>query len=270
MGRPAKGTDVEAEKALTRAIFREIKLSSGLTNGQLESIFEIGTETMPGQKSGGLIAKYLSMDPKKSRAANRTTLQAVALKAIEKGWLTRAQLDAPALWIDMGNDGRAYKVFEQRQKELDDLIKSLRNLRKAAADCAGVMASLKHTQVNQNLEIASSKTRDVWLAHNSLNAEDDWDGYDDEPDFIPFPNLTNKSLGPTNVEGCLSWLLDVLSVSHVSFFMSGTEAVPPPRPIAFGAADGSEFDGVDVNTFFDQLLAAARVKSGAKVVHQGS
>ena len=139
MGRPAKGTDVEAEKALTRAIFREIKLSSGLTNGQLESFFEIGTETMPSKKSGGLIAKYLSVDPKKSRAANRTTLQAVALKAIERGWLARTQIDAPALWIGLGNDGRAYKVFEQRQKERDDLVKSLRTLRQAAADCASVL-----------------------------------------------------------------------------------------------------------------------------------
>lgn len=111
MGRPKNGVNNAAEKALTRAVFREIKLSSGLNNGQLEAFFEIGTETVPGKKSGGLIAKYLSVDPKKSRAANRTTLQSVALKAIQKGWLTRAQIDAEALWIGMGNEGRAYKVF---------------------------------------------------------------------------------------------------------------------------------------------------------------
>ena len=270
MGRPAKGTDVEAEKALTRAVFREIKLVSGLTNGELESLLEIGTETVPGKKSGGLIAKYLSTDPEKSRAANRTTLQAVALKAIERGWLSRAQIDAQALWIGMGNEGRAYKVFEQRQKERDDLVKSLRNLRKAAGDCARVMAKLKHAQVNQNLEIANSKTRDAWLAHNSLNAPGNWDGYDDELDFIPFPNFSNKSLGPTDVEGCLSWLLDVLEVSHVSFFVSGTEAVTRPRPITSSADNSAKFADDDLNALFDQLLAASPAKSGAKVVHQGS
>lgn len=266
MGRPAKGTDVEAEKALTRAIFREIELASGLTRGELESVFEIGTEITPDKKSGGRIAKYLTTDPKKSRAANRTTLQAVAQKAIEKGWLSRAQIDQPALWIGMGNEGRAYKVFAQRQKERDDLVKSLRNLRKAAADCASVLAGLKHTVVHERIENASQSIQDAWLAHNSLNAPDDWPGYDDELDFIPFPSSSNKSLGPTDVSSCLSWLLDVLSVSHVSFFMGGKEAVPRPRPIASAPVDDAPFDDDDLNALFDKLLAASPTKTGAKVV----
>ena len=108
--------------------------------------------------------------------------------------------------------------------------------------------------------------RGTWLAHNSLNAPDEWGGYDDEIDFIPFPNSSNKSLGPTNVEGCLSWLLDVLSVSHVSFSLTGTQAVPSPRPILVPTGDSAKFAQDELNTLFDKLLAAAPVKSGAKVV----
>lgn len=145
MSRPRKGSDQDAEKALTRTICQHVHLASGLTFAALDEVFGLGEVGPYGRKTGRTFLRYCESDPAKSRAASRDNLSRIVRKAVAENWLSQSTVQSWGLHRTLAMDHKmASEFFEERKKERDQATALLRQLRSVTEELMQQLPSLKH------------------------------------------------------------------------------------------------------------------------------
>lgn len=261
MGRPRTGVDINVEKAMTRVICQEVFLASGLTMAELETVFGMGTVDSFGKKTSKTFSRYCESDPSKSRAAPRDTLQTIVRKSLDRGWLSKSQID---FWgvqrVLMLDHQHASQVFESRKSERDELVRTLRELRAVAKR----VYELNSTSQSARATLFP-KCDQVWDVHQHVRTLPEFTQGDSEDCSIS--NLP-EFVAPVDLNGVLKLLEVCLEQTRVHF-QDGVKLVLLPDLKRLAAKPKSK---TDVNDFSDieELIAeiekAMTSKSGAILV----
>lgn len=189
MGRPSKNTSIHDEKRLTFAVCQLIFFNSGLSFSDLEKIFSIGTLTASkrDKKTGKTFSRYCKRPVPKSlsttdesRAAKRSDLQRFVRIAIEQGWIT--ELDIQELHLDpllqLSSSTKASEVFDERKKEIENLVEKFNKLSKALDDAQEALNLAKYFRYKQarfgaTLNRLNPAHQILWDAQIYVFVEDD-------------------------------------------------------------------------------------------------